>query len=252
MSKRMATPPVSGTGSFSLTRLVRLLLALGVGVALVLVALDLPEEPGGLTGEVSERMEDSGVSHPVTAVLLNFRAYDTFLEVGVLVLAVLGVMAVRRESDLRSSARMVASPLFSDPVLGWLVRLLAPVLVLAGGYLLWLGSFAPGGAFQAGAMLAGAGVALRMSGHPSISLLSRGWLRVLLLAGFIVFLIVAAGTMLFLGNLLEMPNRGAGLLILVIETFLTVSIAVTLATLFVGAKSPYQGDGDDAGPEQAG
>ena len=239
-------------GSFSVAWLIRLFLALGVGVALVLVALDLPEEPSGLASETSERIDETGVSHPVTAVLLNFRAYDTFLEVGVLILAVLGVMAVRRDSDLRSSARMAASPLFSDPVLGWLVRLLAPVLVLAGGYLLWLGSSAPGGAFQAGAMLAGAGVALRMAGHPSVSLLSPFWLRILLLAGFIVFLGVAAATMLFLGNLLELPERGAGLLIVTIETVLMVSIAVILVTLFVGAKTPYQDDADERGePERA-
>ena len=35
-----------------------------------------------LAGIVMVRLEESGVGNPVTAVLLNFRAYDTLLEVG--------------------------------------------------------------------------------------------------------------------------------------------------------------------------
>ena len=43
-------------------------------------------------GDVSfAAIPDSGVSHPVTAVLLNFRAYDTLLELAVVLSAVLGI-----------------------------------------------------------------------------------------------------------------------------------------------------------------
>jgi hypothetical protein len=43
---------------------------------------------------VIRHLPDSGVSNPVTAVLLNFRAYDTLLEIGVVLLALWGLKAV--------------------------------------------------------------------------------------------------------------------------------------------------------------
>lgn len=221
---------------FAPARIFAVLLTLGVAGILFRAVDGLSEEPGGLTEVVAERVDESGVHYPVTAVLLNFRAYDTFLEVGVLLLAVLGVLAVRRADDLRSARDMPDSRLHDDPMLEWLVRLLAPVMVLAGGYLLWLGTSAPGGAFHAGAMLAAAGVILRMAGHPSIASAHVGVLRVALLVGLIAFLITAFGTLLFGGALFELPETGTGLVILSIELALTISIACTLAALFVGGQ----------------
>lgn len=238
--RKPSSATIDTPGRFTLQRVIGLVLTLGIGFVLVQVAIDLPEEPSGLASNVSERIGETGVSHPVTAVLLNFRAYDTFLEIGVLILAVLGILAVRREGDLLSSMRMAPTPLYTDPILTWLVRLLAPLLVLAGGYLLWLGTSAPGGAFQAGALLAAAGVALRMSGHPSVAIFQRTLLRSLILFGFLVFLLVAVGTMLFQPNMLQLPEDGAGLIILIVELTLTISIAMVLIILFVGAKPPYE------------
>jgi multisubunit Na+/H+ antiporter MnhB subunit len=238
MSERQTAPNL-GEAPARFTRgwLVRVALTLLVAYVLLQAAQGISEEPGGLTTEATEAIDGSGVSHPVTAVLLNFRAYDTFLEVGVLVLAALGVLAVRRESDLSAARLMSHSPLYDDPVLTWLVKLLTPLLVLAGGYLLWIGTSAPGGAFQAGAMLAAAGVALRMSGHPAVAVFRAGVLRVLLLAGFGVFMLVAVLTMFLQPNMLQLPVRGTGLTILAIETAVSLSIAVTLVALFVGAKT---------------
>jgi multisubunit Na+/H+ antiporter MnhB subunit len=232
------------TVRFAPARIVAVLLTLGVAVILAQAVQGLSEEPGGLTDVAAGRVEESGVEHPVTAVLLNFRAYDTFLEIGVLLLAALGVLAVRREDGLASAREMPGSRLHNDPMLQWLVRLLAPVMMLAGGYLLWLGTSAPGGAFHAGAMLAAAGVILRMAGHPSIAMFNTGMLRVALLVGFIAFLITAFGTLLFGGGLLELPQTGTGLIILFIELAVTVSIAFTLVALFVGGQT-VPGDGTD-------
>ena len=38
---------------------------------------------------VAAHLAESGVTHPVTAVLLNYRGYDTLLEIAVLLLALL-------------------------------------------------------------------------------------------------------------------------------------------------------------------
>ena len=105
---------------------------------------------------ISGNLAASGVSNPVTAVLLNFRAYDTLLELAVLLTAVLGIFALGQATP----GYQPAGPIFDG-----LVRWLVPVLILTAGYLLWVGAHAPGGAFQAGATLAAAGVVLRLAGR---------------------------------------------------------------------------------------
>jgi multisubunit Na+/H+ antiporter MnhB subunit len=214
-----------------------------LGVVLAPVIWRLPQEPGGLTAEAAARLEASGVAHPVTAVLLNYRGYDTWLEVGVLLLAVLAVLILRREHDL--SGVPVATS--DDPLLGWVVRWLLPVMLLTGGYLLWLGTSGPGGAFQAGAVLAAAAVLLLLAGHRSITALPGGWLRLALTLGFAAFLLLALALLLGGRRLLEYPSGAAGALILLVETAVTLSIAATLAALFGGARPSVTPAGKERG-----
>ena len=111
--------------------------------------LSLPMQAPGLSELVAENLENSGVKNPVTAVLLNFRGYDTLLEMGVLLLALIAVWSIGtapQQCQTEPSA-----------VLDILSRLLVPLLIMVSGYLLWVGANAPGGAFQAGAVLAAAG-----------------------------------------------------------------------------------------------
>jgi multisubunit Na+/H+ antiporter MnhB subunit len=199
---------------------------------LVLVVVGLPQAPGGLTSEALARLDESGVAHPVTAVLLNFRGYDTWLEVAVLLAAVLGVLAVRRARDFTAVALLPAD----DPVLGGMTRMLVPALVLAGGYLLWLGTAAPGGAFQAGAVLGAAGALLLLAGYRSITALRGRMLSAALLAGVGAFLGLAVVLLLAGRRLLEYPPALAGPLIVAVEVAVTVAIGVTLAALFAGAR----------------
>lgn len=178
-----------------------------------------------LRAPVAAHLADSGVSHPVTAVLLNYRGYDTLLEIAVLLLALLAILAVVGESP--------ASPSHAaHPVLQTLGRLATPLMIVVATYLLWAGAFRPGGAFQAGAVLAAAAVLLHLVG------LLPGWstpglrLRIGLAAGFALFLAVAAA-LLTQGSLLQYPPAAAGALILLIESGLTVSLALILAGLFL-------------------
>jgi multisubunit Na+/H+ antiporter MnhB subunit len=169
------------------------------------------------------------VTNPVTAVLLNFRGYDTLLEVGVLLLAVLGVWSLPGTPAPHS----LRDATVAGPVLGVFVRLLIPVMTVVGGYFLWAGAHAPGGAFQGGAVLAAAGVLLFLSGF-HLSVRTYGWpLRTVLILGFAVFLVIAGGAITVGGRLLEYPRNWAAELILLVETALTLSIACILASLFV-------------------
>lgn len=83
----------------------KLALAAGVGAALLAAMAELPVEAAGLRDEVLRHLAASGVEHPVTAVLMNFRGYDTWLEVVVLLLAALAALALGRSRDLRALPR---------------------------------------------------------------------------------------------------------------------------------------------------
>jgi Domain related to MnhB subunit of Na+/H+ antiporter. len=194
----------------------------GAGVVIGLALLELPAAPVDLRDAVGGALDRSGVAHPVTAVLLNYRAFDTLLEVLVLLVALLGAHSATRPASLPAVAR--------DPVLDVAARSLVPLMLLTAVYLLWAGATRPGGAFQGAAVAAAAGVLLVLCGLGPRSLAPRGALRAGLVAGPIVFLLVAVSGG---GALLAFPPAHAGALILLIETALTVSLALVLWALFL-------------------
>lgn len=210
-----------------MTLLVRSLVILGLaglGAALLFAVGTLPPAAIRLADQVAVNLAASGVSHPVTAVLLNFRGYDTFLEVAVLIIALLGMLAAGLPPPPPAGNR--------NAMLPTLARLATPLMILAAVYLLWAGAFRPGGAFQAAAVLAAAAVLLHLAE------ISPAWAenarspRLLIAAGFLFFLFIAAA-LLTNGALLQYPNEHAGLLIVLIESGLTVSLAVNLAACFL-------------------
>jgi multisubunit Na+/H+ antiporter MnhB subunit len=214
-----------------LARAVILPVTLALGLALAWSILSLPEPPAGLGRRVGETIAQSGVSNPVTAVLLNFRSYDTLLEVGVLLLAIVAVWALRlpryrREEDPGADRA---------PVLAALVRLLAPVMVLVTSYLLWAGTSLPGGAFQAGAVLGALGVLLLLANMLDLPGGYGGALRVGLAVGLGVFIAVGAAALLAGRAFLDYPPDLTYGLILLVEAVLTLSIGLTLAALFYAA-----------------
>lgn len=202
-------------------------LATLLGVALAAAMLDLPPHAVRLPDAVAANIAVSGVAHPITAVLLNFRGYDTLLEIAVLLLALFGVLAL-----VKPHATRAAHP--AHPLLQTLARLLAPLMVLVAGYLLWVGAIAPGGAFQAGAVLAAAGVLLRLAGLLPAWAAPGLLLRAGLALGLLVFVAVAAAV-LGHATLLTYPPALAGGLILTIEAALTLSIGLTLAALYLAS-----------------
>lgn len=185
-----------------------------------------------LPAMVDNHLADSGVSHPVTAVLLNFRAWDTLLELAVVLVAFLGV---RPLYPAVAPAHLVPWSL----VLDW-SRTLAPLLLLAGIYLLWRGSHAPGGAFQAGTLLAAGAIVLRLSQALPPLRWSHRITRVCITGGVAVFLAVAAAGMLAGEGWLSYPPSLSKPIIIAVEAIATVSIALGLTLLVVGEQEELQ------------
>jgi len=206
--------------------LAALLSVIVIGLGAVL--LSLPAQAPGLSVVVARNLDASGVRNPVTAVLINFRGYDTLLEMAVLLLALLGIWSLGRAPEQRESP--------PGAVLELLLRLLVPVLIVVAGYLLWDGGHAPGGAFQAGAVLAAVGVLLILTGWHLGSRFAGLPQRIVLVTGLVMFVVVGIGSILVGGRLLEYPRPFSGALILLIEAAATLSIGITLADLFLGGR----------------
>lgn len=221
-----------------LSRLQLLLPALFVLLMLagILAALlQLPPAASPLVAQAQAELAYSGVSHPVTAVLLNYRSWDTLLELVVLLLALLGTAQVAPKN----------TPTRAWPLsLSW-SRLLAPVVILVAAYLLWAGASQPGGAFQAGALLAAGAVVLRLNQQLNWLSWRNFGVRLLVLAGLAVFVLVALLALWLTSDAdavwLRWPPQLAGGIILLIEVFASIAIALTLTLLVVG---------EPAAPEQ--
>ncbi|MGF1562912.1 MAG: MnhB domain-containing protein [Geminicoccaceae bacterium] len=225
----MRSPPIT-TGGLVLTTTASLALA---GLLIVAV-LEAGPKADGLGAAVQAELAQSGVSNPVTAVLLNFRAYDTMLELLVMLLALIGTSAIVRP--------LPAMQPLASPVLPMLLRLITPVIVPFAFYVLWIGAKAPGGAFQAGAVLAGIGIMAAViardvftGGLPLI------WLRVLAALGVAVFLGIGLAVIAQTGSFLTYPVAEAKRLIMAIELAATLSICITLMLLFKGGLGGPEG-----------
>ncbi len=213
----------------TLRRIGVVLACITLASSLVAAMLLLPPATIDLRAMVETQMPASGVEHPVTAVLLNFRGYDTLLEVAVLLLALVGMLAGTRVERRRRAAGFHPGV----PLLKTSTRMLIPLMILVSGYLLWAGASRPGGAFQAAAVLGGAAVLLHLARIIPAWLAPTRVHRAGVVAGLLLFLLVAALPLLGGETLLTFPPHWAGALILLIETGLTASLGLLLAGLFL-------------------
>lgn len=197
----------------------------GLTAFLLLSAWDAALLGPDLAAEVQAALPGAAFEYPVTAVLLDFRGYDTWLELGVLLTAVMGVMSL---PSLQGPAGP-RSPAMPEPVGTWALNILFPFMILIGGYLLWLGDFAPGGAFQSGVVLAAAGVMLWQSGRLPGFGFPFLWLRIVFVSGFTAFLLIAVSSLLRSQALLTHPE--SKMWVLCMEYAATVSIAACLISL---------------------
>ena len=214
---------------------VKVVFALAVAVIVAVLGwavLSLPPEAEGLAPAVEAHRALSGVENPVTAVLLNFRAYDTLLEIAVLVLAGLGARAL--VGGERVQAQTTTEPV--SPLLMGFLRLVAPVMVVVVGYLLWVGAYVPGGAFQAGALLGALGVLLLVSNVRWTRRIPDFLERTAVAVGLALFVIGGMAVMSAESRFLAFRPPTAKWLILAIEAACVLTIGAVLCQLFAGGR----------------
>lgn len=208
-----------------LSRTLLILIIVLIFVGLASAVLSLPPGAAGLSAEVDTELAQTGVSNRVTATLLNFRAYDTLLEIAILLLAATAIRA------LRTGDPPIMQP--GGDVLTFLSRVLVPLMILIAGYLLWSGTDAPGGAFQAGAILAAASVLLILAGHKWVLREEGLPMRLGLTIGLAAFLVVSVTGLAIADAFLGYSQQSAAKAVLSLEIGASVSIALALLDMFV-------------------
>ncbi len=208
-------------------------LAVLVAAALAAVVLSLPEPAPTLAPEARQALAATGLQNPVTAVLIAYRSFDTMLEKVVLVLAVVGVWSLAPDSFWGGApaslgrARPEGALLFLD-------QILVPLGILVGIHIFWVGADEPGGAFQGGAILAAMWMIAMIARLAEPPRVSARWLRLGLVAGPVVFLAAGLAGSGMAGGFFAYPAGFAKPIILVIEAFMLLTIAVTLPVLVAG------------------
>jgi multicomponent Na+:H+ antiporter subunit B len=211
---------------------------------------------------VERGYDETGMPNAVTAVLLNYRAFDTFLEVVVIFTALLGVLALsagasagrgdgpparapaagcRGTGAVPGTERAAAADHIPvSPVVSFVVRLLAPLIATFAVATLYGGHVSPGGGFQSAAV-AGAlfiAVALVLGNARASQLVPMRGRTLLQAAAPLSFALVALLGWRLTGAFLGYPAdaAGAGLreaMVLTVEIGIAVGGGVILARLFL-------------------
>jgi multisubunit Na+/H+ antiporter MnhB subunit len=214
-------------------RLFAAALCLLVAMALAGVVLLFRDQGPSLAPQSMASLPETGLGNPVTAVLIAYRAFDTMLEKVVLVLSVVGVWSLAADRYW-GGAPGEARAERPEPTLAFLAQVLAPLGILVGIHVFWVGADEPGGAFQGGAILAAMWMIVMMARLTEAPSTSAFWLRLALIAGPLVFLAAGLAGAIFAGSFFAYPAGFAKPAILFIETFMVLSIAVTLPMLVAG------------------
>jgi hypothetical protein len=168
----------------------------------------------------------------VTAVLLAYRALDTLIESIVVVFALIGVWSLAPDRVWGGHPGRYTKPILtaSLPISG------APAAHRNHRrplHFFWIGRIfrASSGRHHPGSHVA-AGHDVRSCDAPPIS---RTWLRILLVAGPLLFIAIGFAGALTAGAVLAYPEGYAKLLIKIIEAALMPTLTLTLALLVAGA-----------------
>lgn len=214
-------------------RLVAGALCVLVSVALGIVVFSLPEVAPTLAPMAKANLAQTGLGNPVAAVLFAYRAFDTLLEKVVLLLALVGVwsLAPDRVWGGVPGFRVYAQP---SSVLVFLAQLMPPIGIMIGIYMFWAGADRPGGAFQGGTVLAAMWLLVMIARLQPVPAISLRPLRLLLVAGPIVFIAIGLLGFALADAFLAYPAGYSKASIIVAEATLTLSIGVTLGLLVAG------------------
>ena len=143
-------------------KLLSLVPVVAVGGLLLFAAQDFPEwgdpaSPASTSPVSSHFIQSTGVDtevpNMVTAVLADYRGFDTMFETVVVFIAGMAVLAILKSSGRRKGKREHEVEAEPDLIVTNTVRLIVPVIQIFAFYVLAHGHVSPGGGFQGGVVM---------------------------------------------------------------------------------------------------
>lgn len=97
---------------------------------------------------------ETGSKNLVTAIYLDYRLFDSLFEAGILLIAVSGVMWISQHKIKEKNANFMLDKFKTPELFITFSRLLFPIMLTFGFYVIINGHLSPGGGFQGGAIVA--------------------------------------------------------------------------------------------------
>lgn len=108
---------------------------------------------------VGEGRDQTGAVNTVAGMILDYRAFDTLGESFVLFTATCAVLLLLEQSKNKPIKKRESFSYSNDPIVCTIVKILTPIIIVFGVYVLFNGHLSPGGGFSGGSVL-GAGFIL--------------------------------------------------------------------------------------------
>ena len=201
---------------------------------------------------IEDAAAETGAANMVTAVLADYRGYDTLGETAVIFAAGLGCLVILAAAGARPDlpAAGMSHP-FGSVILDSATRILVPVVLLFAVYVLIHGHISPGGGFQGGVLFGSGLIMMRLvwgpahegrADHPKAPAFGpslRGSL-ILACAGILGYVGIGLAAMAFGGEFLNYGTLPLGsdpahvreLATLGIEAAVFLTVAGTVSVLF--------------------
>ncbi len=108
----------------------------------------------GKTYFFENAQRETGASNLVTSILLDYRLFDSLFEAGILLIAVSGVIWISKHDVEDKNARFMIDKYKTPDLFITFSRLVYPLMLAFGFYVIINGHISPGGGFQGGAIVA--------------------------------------------------------------------------------------------------
>lgn len=131
-----------------------LLIGLFVVFALAMVDFDTLYQDAARVFYQNFGYLQTGSANLVTAIYLDYRLLDTLFEAGILLVAVTGVSWIAQHDNVEHNPLFMLDRFKIPELFVSLARIIYPVVLMFGIYVVFNGHLAPGGGFQGGAILA--------------------------------------------------------------------------------------------------
>ena len=189
---------------------------IAVGGLLLFAAKDFPEwgdpqSPASKSPVSSHFINNTGVDtevpNMVTAVLADYRGFDTMFETVVVFIAGIAVLAIlkgsrRRRGGNRKDHEVEAEP---DLIVTNTVRLVVPIIQIFAFYVLAHGHVSPGGGFQGGVVMGASFILLALAWDLDFALLRVSQSKCIIIAalGIVIYAGIGFLSMLLGGEFLD-------------------------------------------------